>query len=454
MVTKSRRRGFTLVELLVVIAIIGVLVALLLPAIQAAREAARRNQCTNKLKQLAVALQNHHDTHKKFPLLTFTNGGAALTAGSGTSTAGGPTYLANIYTTQPGNSGATTTNTQAGYSWIVRLLPFMEETALYTSLSNNSSKFTFPAFCMQGGAPQPPNAPSGPGCRYGVGMPNGSTHFRPFATVDLDAVRCPSYAGDAGFTSSPGTKTTLYDACDPSLSSGFPSPKPNPLPSPPWRVITTNYKAMTATHFACVTPSGQTLMTSTMTQGELPNGIIIPPADTNAQGTSHRSITDGSSKTIVIAESKEPAYSSWYDGTTSWVVAIPLGAAMSLTSNTDTGYTPIQPVKKAMPPASGVGMTTYFWTVAQGGVSGMNYGPKVDSMKIYCQLGGGDSMYLGKYFTQWSWGPSSDHSGGIVLHAWGDAHVSGLNEDADPTVYVQLTTRAGKEPANDPTAGT
>lgn len=103
--TPCLTRGFTLVELLVVIAIIGILVALLLPAIQAAREAARRSQCTNQLRQLAISFQNHHDVHKHLP-----------TGGWHWSWLGYPDY--GYGKDQPGG-------------WMYNILPFIEEQALH-----------------------------------------------------------------------------------------------------------------------------------------------------------------------------------------------------------------------------------------------------------------------------------------------------------------------------------
>jgi prepilin-type N-terminal cleavage/methylation domain-containing protein/prepilin-type processing-associated H-X9-DG protein len=106
------RRAFTLVELLVVIAIIGVLVGLLLPAVQAAREAARSSACQNNLKQIGIALNNHHDAKSFLPA------GVRLP----------PVGYTVSWVTKPAN-----TNTP-GWGWGAMILPFMEQDDLYARL--------------------------------------------------------------------------------------------------------------------------------------------------------------------------------------------------------------------------------------------------------------------------------------------------------------------------------
>lgn len=112
----SARRGFTLIELLVVIAIIAILIALLLPAVQQAREAARRSQCKNNLKQIGLALHNYHDTHRAFPPGYIVRGVAATDMAS-----------------------AETTSNSPGFAWGTMIMPFLDQGPLYNKLDFNGN---------------------------------------------------------------------------------------------------------------------------------------------------------------------------------------------------------------------------------------------------------------------------------------------------------------------------
>ena len=159
--SKLRRRGFTLIELLVVIAIIAILIALLLPAVQQAREAARRTQCRNNLKQIGLALHNYHDVHRMFP-----PGWIPLLAVYGTENSSPP----------------------GSWAWSVHILPMLDQTPLYDSLMSND-----------------------PGFRN---WPNNIFPIRPGDALDhtLPAYLCPSATG---------SEKTWYGQSAPQANDGY-----------------------------------------------------------------------------------------------------------------------------------------------------------------------------------------------------------------------------------------
>jgi prepilin-type N-terminal cleavage/methylation domain-containing protein/prepilin-type processing-associated H-X9-DG protein len=154
----SARSAFTLVELLVVIAIIGILVALLLPAVQAAREAARRSSCSNNLKQIGLGFQNFHDTYKNFP------------------------------------TGMTDDDTK-NFGWGTYILPFMEQAPLWDKINGQvqqSAQATgYPIKLFTTTTLNRPNNTSGNVDNWPI-LQIDNVAMRPFATLILEPYLCPS----------------------------------------------------------------------------------------------------------------------------------------------------------------------------------------------------------------------------------------------------------------------
>ncbi|MDZ4689108.1 MAG: DUF1559 domain-containing protein [Planctomycetaceae bacterium] len=299
-----RRRGFTLIELLVVIAIIAILIALLLPAVQQAREAARRTQCRNNLKQIGLALHNYESSMTVFP--------PSSTSGFGRGVWNWPSTGVNNPIIHL-------------HSFASLILPYIDQATMYNQIDYNVSSLA------------PVN--------------------RPIASQVIPFYRCPSYSGKS-FSTDP-----LY-------------------------VTTVGYN-----QFAIRNYVGFGARTVLGLSGAVPaEGFMYPGSRTR-----FRDITDGTSNTLAIVETREETSSVWIDGTTATVAARWFNLS-------------------APPTYAGTSNAINYKTYFPGSVFPNSIG------QIY--------------------GPSSQHTGG-AHHLLCDGSVRFISENLDVALYDALVTRGG-----------
>lgn len=338
----SGRNAFTLVELLVVIAIIGVLVALLLPAVQQAREAARRMQCNNNLKQIGIALHNYHDTYQSFPPSAIWGPGK-------------PPYTAPYH-----------------HTWNVMILPFVEQQGLYDAINKD-----LPI--------------------WGQTLPmTGET----VVSQELKHLRCPSDGATEGPDDTHGIAITNYPGSEgyhwhPTAAVGNWAP---------WNALGDPY----------------------IQEGDMAGLFAV------TKTRSFKSITDGTSQTIVVAEADAGGFSGGPSNTSG------TGARRFAGNRVFRSALVMTPL--------------HGWGANETGENTVGPDGGEQANGQWFRLG--PHSFTPTYITAWGinteWpGTSSFHPGGIQA-LYGDGSVSFLAETVDYGTYTKLNAIASNNTMRDP----